>query len=152
MNVELTTDASADQEGNAGYGFWCVSTRANGLAGGSPLKGYIKDSYQAEAKGVVCALIQCIKKGSIKNNDTILIQLDNVGVINLFSNPKANVRVDLIEVKDYLNELISRYNLTINYRHVKGHSTTKGNRYTANKLCDMRANKARKEARKINHG
>jgi ribonuclease HI len=151
MQVTLMTDASVDQAGNAGYGFWCVSNRSNGLAGGSPLKGYVKDSYQAEAKGVVSAIIQCIKKGNIKQGDTVLVQLDNAGVINLFSNPKANVRVDLIEVKAYLEELISKYDLTLKYRHVKGHSTTKGNRYTANKLCDMRANKARKEATRINN-
>lgn len=152
VNVTLMTDASVDQQGNAGYGFWCVSARSNGLAGGNPLKGYVKDSYQAEAKGVVCALIQCIKQGNIQQGDTVLVQLDNAGVINLFGNPKANVRVDLVEVKLHLEKLISTYNLTINYRHVKGHSTTKGNRYTANKLCDMRANVARKKAKELNNG
>lgn len=146
------TDASVDNQGNSGYGFWCVSTRSSGVSGGSHLKGYVKDSYQAEAKAVVCSLVQCIKRGNIKKGDTVLIQLDNIGVINLFSNPKANVRLDLIEVKIYLENLISKYNLTINYRHVKGHNITRGNRYTSNKLCDIRANIARKKARNINNG
>lgn len=144
------TDASVDKQGNAGYGFWCVSTRSTGISGSNPLKGYVKDSYQAEAKAVVCSLIQCIKKGSIKKGDNILIQLDNTGVISLFSNSKANIRADLVEVKTYLERLILEYNLTINYRHVKGHSSIKASRYTANNLCDISANTARITAKRIN--
>ena len=81
MLVTLMTDAShCQQTGAAGFGFWCVSNRGK-LAGGKPLNGKIKDSYEAEAKGVANSLVIGFRSGIIQQGDTVIIQLDNIAVV-----------------------------------------------------------------------
>ena len=74
-------DAShCQQTGAAGFGFWCVSDRGK-LAGGKPLNGKIKDSYEAEAKGVANSIVIGFRSGIIQQGDTVIIQLDNIAVV-----------------------------------------------------------------------
>lgn len=146
MLVTVMTDASVCPTGAAGYGFWIVSKRG-GTPGGSPFKTLIKDSYEGEFKAVVNAISYGLKHALIEATDEILVQLDNKGVVSLLNN-QVPPRSDTKEAYDILKSLIQTNQITLRARHVKGHSNVKDQRSKANKMCDMRARLAMKEARK----
>lgn len=147
MLVTLITDASSCPDTlGAGYGYWCVSERGREGSGGI-LKGDIKDSYEAELKGAINALIKCHKKGLIQDHDTVLIQLDNKGVVGLF-NEDHIPRKDLVEAMEIFQAFIRKHSIKILSRHVKGHSKSSGNRYAANRHCDERAREFMLQERK----
>ena len=99
MLVTLMTDAShCQQTGAAGFGFWCVSNRGK-LAGGKPLNGKIKDSYEAEAKGVANSLVIGFRSGIIQQGDTVIIQLDNIAVVFGINGKLKKKRKDVKEVQ-----------------------------------------------------
>lgn len=146
MLVTLITDASSCPDTLvAGYGYWCVSGHGKEGSGGI-LKGDIKDSYEAELKGAINALIKCYKKGLIRDHDTVLIQLDNKGVVGLL-NKDHLPRKDLIEAMKIFQEFTLKHHLRILSRHVKGHTNKSDNRYAANRHCDERARAFMLEAR-----
>lgn len=149
MLVTLMTDAShCPDSGAAGFGFWCASDRGK-LAGGSAFRGAIKDSYEAEFKGVANSLKAAINAGLILNGDKVLIQLDCIGVITCIGR-KNKPRADVIVVLDYIQNIAKEHELTLLCRHVKGHTKRlEGNRFKANNHCDIRAKNAMREARKI---
>jgi len=148
MRVTLMTDAShCPKWGAGGYGFWCASDRGK-LPGGGALQGVIKDSYEAEMKAVANAMHTSIKAGLIADSDTLLIQLDNLGVVNCI-NGLNKPRADVAKVLQYIFQLGKQFNLTIKAKHVKGHTNRTENRYVANGHCDERAYKGMKQARSI---
>ena len=147
MLVTLMTDASHCSKTNAGgFGFWCASNRGK-LAGGKPLQGKIKDSYEAEMKGVANALSIAIKAKLIMHGDKVLIQLDNIGVIHCIRR-KCKAREDAKEVMDYIFKCKKDFSLDFECRHVKGHSNKVGSRFSANKHCDRIAKEQMKIQRK----
>lgn len=149
MLVTLMTDAShCPDSGAAGFGFWCASDRGK-LAGGSAFRDAIKDSYEAEFKGVANSLKASINAGLILNGDKVLIQLDCIGVIYCIVG-KSEPRDDVVIVLEYIKNIAKQYDLKLICRHVKGHTKRlEGNRFKANNHCDVRAKKAMREARKI---
>ncbi len=150
MNVTLMTDAShCSETGAGGFGFWCVSGRGK-LAGGKPLQGKIKDSYEAEMKAVANALNISIQSGLILSGDKVLVQLDNTGVIQCI-NRKSKPRPDVKHVLDYILEYARDFLIEIDCRHVKGHSKKTESRYQSNKHCDRIAKQQMKIARKKFH-
>ncbi|MED6004898.1 MULTISPECIES: reverse transcriptase-like protein [Enterobacteriaceae] len=139
MLATLITDAShCPKTGAAGFGFWCVSDRGK-LAGGKPLNGAIKDSYEAEAKGVANSLVIGLRSGIIQQGDTVIIQLDNISVVYGINGKLRKKRKDIKEILDFIRNFKIENNLKIECRHVKGHSKKTENRYSANKHCDKRA-------------
>lgn len=147
MLVTLMTDAShCQQTGAAGFGFWCVSNRGK-LAGGKPLNGKIKDSYEAEAKGVANSLVIGFRSGIIQQGDTVIIQLDNIGVVFGINGKLKKKRKDVKEVLRFINNFKTQNNLSIECRHVKGHSKKTESRFSANKHCDRLAKQQMKMAR-----
>lgn len=141
-------DASlCHKTGAAGFGFWCASDRGK-LAGGNIIRGAVKDSYEAEFKGVANALKSAINAGLIVNGDRVLIQLDNVGVIYCIQR-KCKPRADIAKVLNYILNTAKQYNLKLECRHVKGHSKSIENRFVANNHCDVRARTAMRKARKV---
>lgn len=149
MLVTLMTDAShCPETGAAGFGFWCVSNRGK-LAGGAAFRDLLKDSYEAEFKGVANSLKASIDAGLIFNGDKVLIQLDCIGVIYCIVG-KSEPRDDVVVVLNYIQKIAKQYELKLMCRHVKGHTKRlEGNRFKANNHCDDRAKKAMREARKI---
>ncbi|EMB5690451.1 RNase H family protein [Acinetobacter baumannii] len=147
MNVTLMTDAShCPETGAGGFGFWCVSDRGK-LAGGKPLQGKIKDSYEAEMKAVANALNIGIRAGLISSGDKVLIQLDNTGVIQCIKK-KCKPRNDVKHVLDYIFEYARDFLIELECRHVKGHSKKTESRYSSNKHCDRIAKQNMRLARK----
>ena len=148
MLITLMTDASHCSETMAGgFGFWCASDRGK-LSGGKPLQGKIKDSYEAEMKGVANALSIAIKSGIVLTGDKVLIQLDNIGVINCIKR-KCKPRQDVEKVMTYIFKCKKDFKLEFECRHVKGHSKENGSRFSANKHCDRIAKEQMKIQRKL---
>lgn len=148
MNVTLMTDASiCGDTGAAGYGYWVVSKRG-GVPGQGKLKGRIKDSLEGEMKAVVNSLAAAVKTHVIEDGDTILIQLDNQGVIGCIEG-KCRIRKDMHPMLKELKCIAIKHNLTIECRHVKGHTNRKDNRYISNKMCDLRAKEEMRKARQL---
>ena len=148
MLVTIMTDASVCPSGAAGYGFWIVSQRG-GTPGGAPFKTPIKDSYEGEFKAVVNAIAYGLKQELIEYGDEVLVQLDNKGVVDILKN-KLAPREDLQAAHRILKRTLQTNNIKLRARHVKGHSNVKDQRSKANKMCDMRARLAMKEARDAN--
>lgn len=148
MLVTLMTDASlCHKTGAAGFGYWCASDRGK-RAGGNIIKGVVKDSYEAEFKGVANSLQASINAGLIAEGDRVLVQLDNLGVVNCINDKNNKPRHDLVEVMRFITNTAKKHRLKIVCRHVKGHTNLTDNRYLANDHCDVRAKKAMREARK----
>jgi len=141
------TDAShCPDTGAAGFGFWCASDRGK-LAGGSKFRGVLKDSYEAEFKGVANSLKASMNAGLILSGDKVLVQLDCIGVIFCLEG-KSKPRCDVEKVLKYIRDIVKQHGLTLECRHVKGHTRrSKGNRFAANNHCDKRAKTAMREAR-----
>lgn len=140
------TDASVCPTGAAGYGFWIISARG-GTPGGGSFKSHIKDGYEGEFKAVVNALSYGVSNNLIQANDDVLIQLDNKGVVDILKG-KAKPREDLEVAYSMLNKMLTTHNLKLKARHVKGHTRVNDQRSKANRMCDMRARLAMKEARR----
>lgn len=148
MICTLMTDAShCSDTGAAGFGFWVISNRGK-LAGGKPLTGLVKDSYEAEAKGVANSLVIGFRSGIIQSGDKVVIQLDNLSVVNAINKKLRKVRNDIKIVVDFIFNFCLENNIDIDCRHVKGHSNKKQNRFLANKNCDKRAKEQMKIYRK----
>lgn len=149
MLVTLMTDAShCSETGAGGFGFWCVCERGK-LAGGDMLKGFIADSYEAEMKGVANSLQTAINNGLILPRDTVLIQLDNLGVIDAIRGKWTRKNVQYIV--DYILSTAKNNRLKLICKHVKGHSKQEGNRFLANNHCDKKAKEMmRKRREEIN--
>lgn len=147
MLVTLMTDAShCPTTGAGGFGFWCVSNRGK-LMGGKPLSGKVLDAYSAEAKGVANSIVIAFRSGIIQQGDKVIIQLDNIAVVAGINGKQRKIRKDIKEVLVFINNFKIENNITIECRHVKGHSKNTDNRYTANKHCDKRAKEQMKLAR-----
>lgn len=139
MIATLMTDASHCPNTGAGsFGFWCVSNRGR-LAGGKPLAGEIKDSYEAEAKGVANSLVIGFRAGIIQEGDKVVIQLDNLAFVAGLNGKQRKPRSDIKSVIDFINNFCVEKNISIDCRHVKGHSKKNANRFKANNHCDKRA-------------
>ena len=148
MIATLMTDASHCSNTGAGsFGFWCVSNRGK-LMGGKPLSGKIKDSYEAEAKGVANSLVIGFRSGIIQSGDRVVIQLDNLAFVAGLNGKQRKPRSDIKSVIDFINNFCVENNLSIDCRHVKGHSNKKANRFKANNHCDKRAKEQLEIARK----
>lgn len=149
MLVTLMTDASHCHQTNAaGFGFWCVSNRGK-LMGGKPLAGKVKDSYEAEAKGVANSLVIAFRSGIIQQGDKVIIQLDNISVVSGINKSHKKPRNDVKIVLRFIFDFCIENNISIEARHVKGHSKNKDNRSMANKHCDKRAKEQMKISRAL---
>ena len=142
------TDASVCPTGAAGYGFWIVSARG-GTPGGGAFKSHIKGGYEGEFKAVVNALSYGVTNNLNQANDAVLIQLDNKGGVDILKG-KLKPREDLDVAYSMLKKILSTNKIKLKARHVKGHTKVNDQRSKANRMCDMRARLAMKEARRAN--
>lgn len=149
MLVTIMTDASVDSKLQvAGFGYWIASDRGK-LGGGGGLKSPVKDSYVGELKAVVNPLHIALDKRLVQERDTVLIQLDNLGVVTLLKDRTASPREDITEALNHFIHLVDKYELIIYTKHVKGHSdSTQGARFASNNHCDDRARNAMLKKRK----
>lgn len=149
MLVTIMTDASVDSRLQVGgFGYWIASDRGK-IGGGGGLKSPVKDSYAGELKAVVNSLHIAIEKQLVQERDTVLIQLDNLGVVTLLKERTEPPREDIAQALNHFISLVDRLELVIYTKHVKGHSdSTKGARFASNNHCDVRARDAMLKKRK----
>lgn len=146
MLVTLMTDASVcDVEKVAGFGMWVVSKRGK-LGYGDYIPKPICDSYIAEIEAAIHSLAVALVRGLIQKKDRVLVQLDNQGAIDCLRFKEVS-RSDALEAQDTWRKLINAYDLTIELRHVKGHSQDKNKRFVSNNICDKRAKQAMRHYR-----
>jgi ribonuclease HI len=147
MRVTIISDASrCMQTGAAGYGFWVASARAR-FAGGGPFRESTPSVEVAESLAICNAISVAISRGAVQPGDEVLIQTDCLNAIDILSGKRTSLREAEGVAFNFLQNVRTAHNLTLAFRHVKGHSTLPGARYTTNRLCDKRAKAGMRQAR-----
>lgn len=146
MNVTILADASHCPETKAGgYGYWIASAR--GKKGGSgALNGSIASSTLAEMMAIANAIHHGVKLNLVQGHDILLIQTDCESAIFAFTN-KRKGSAEEKKVVEYVQKVMGLLKLTIEYKHVKGHTNSSEARFAANNACDRAARKAMRRAR-----
>lgn len=132
--VTIISDASHCPDTLAGgYGCWIASNRGSKEFGG-PLNDAM-DSAEIEAKAACNALHYAITNGLVKRRDVILIQVDALAALEMF-NGRRKPRLRELEILEWINNIAARNDLTLRYRHVKGHTNNRDARSRAQQKCD----------------
>ncbi len=146
MRVTIISDASVcPKQHVGGYGFWAVSDRGS-HAGDGVFKGVVVASDEAEMKAVVNALHSAIAVGVAAAGDQVLIQTDSQTAVLGFQG-RCHLGKNKLPIIAAFESLRAKYSLTIEFRHVKGHSPQEGARFKAQRKSDLRARKAMRRAR-----
>ncbi len=148
MHITILADASHCPDTKAGgYGYWIASER--GKKGGSgPFKGRIPNSTIAEMMAIANSLYDAVRHCLVLEKDVILFQTDCEAAIYAFTG-KRDVNQEEAKVINFVKKVIRGMNLTVSYKHVKGHSSNKQARFAANNACDRAARKAMRKARNL---
>lgn len=150
MLVTIITDASVDHTvGTGGYGFWAVSKRGK-YAGQGVFGCRVESSNAAEMMAIVNAIHIALRKGVVHPGDDILVQTDSMHAISHFSGVRKKNSQAAIKYRplvDRLNALTMTENLSIKFRHVKGHTRSGDKRSKAQRMADKRARAAMRGAR-----
>lgn len=145
----VLTDASYHHDTNVGaYGYWAVSDRGK-HGGGNHFKQLMTDVNQCEMAAVINALYIAHRLGIVAEDDTVLVQTDSQNAIRRLQQHPAgfdNARPDMDELYHAFHTLTRRHNLTVNFKHVKGHTSKQDKCSLANKMCDKRAKQAMRAA------
>lgn len=146
MKVTILADASHCPETKAGgYGYWIASAR--GKKGGSgALTGAIASSTLAEMMAIGNAIYHGVKSGLVQGHDILLVQTDCESAIFAFTKKRKGSEHEK-KVVEYVQKLMCLLSLTIEYKHVKGHTNSSEARFAANNACDRAARKAMRRAR-----
>lgn len=143
MLVTIIVDASFCPHNHVGgCGYWIASKRGC-LSGGSSFKKQLANSVIAEIYAIANALHSAISKSLVLSGDEVLIQSDCLTAISLYQGNKKEKNQGSEEKQAMLifNLLKTENDLTIRFRHVKGHSSIKDNRSKSQRMCDMIAKK-----------
>lgn len=148
MHVTIITDASFCHESKAsGYGVWVASHRGKKEFGG-PLRD-LPGSGEAEYVGIARGLYHALESKLALPGDTILIQNDLQPAINFLNGGRGEGVDKKYEVKAWIDAIAKKYNLSISYKHIKGHTSQKDRRYKSQNKCDRRAYAEMQKERKI---
>lgn len=150
MRVTLITDASFCPDHKvAGYGYWVACQRGK-KGGGGAMKGEVCNSSIAEMQAIVNGLHCALTSSLVQHGDEVLIQTDcTYAIMTLTQKKRKELTKEDRKVISALQLLTDRFNLALEFRHVKGHSTSTEARFVTNNLCDKRARKAMKLARNL---
>lgn len=150
MKVTIIADASWCPETHAGgYGFWIASERGK-YGGGGPCGRYElpNSALAAEMMALCNALYIAIKRGYVMEGDAVLLQTDCQNGIDIFCNRQSCPTLQERKAVEYLTGLVKGFKLTVEYRHVKGHTANPNARSVTNRLCDKRAKTHMREIRR----
>lgn len=147
MRVTIIADASHCPETHAaGYGFWIASER--GKNGGSgAFKELVATNNQAEMMALVNGLHTACKRGLVQAKDAVLLQTDCMHAIGAFEGKRTNMPPKEQELVSYMRKLCTTMEITVSFRHVKGHTAGLDPRSFVNNQCDALAKKAMRRAR-----
>lgn len=147
--VTIVSDASVcPTTGAAGYGFWCVSNRGR-HAGGGAFKTPSRNPNLAEIMAIANALHVALALGIAAAGDRILIQTDSICAIDVLDGRTRRRKAleHLFAAGDAYQKRKLEHSLTVEFRHVKGHSKVEDSRSLAQRHADRRARKGMKDAR-----
>ena len=148
MWVTIIADASfCPETGKAGYGFWIASSRGKLAGDGAMLVPKVKNNIAAEMMALLNAMQAGIKKEIILIGDNLLLQTDCQPAIDAFLRLRNNISKQELELVDWYDTFCSNHNLTIKFKHVKGHSNDPASRYVVNNICDRKAKRNMRRAR-----
>lgn len=148
MQVTLMVDGSfCPETGAGGFGYWIASYRGK-QPGGGPIKGICSNPTDVEMRAVCNALVEGINSGLVQEGDVVLVQTDSKMAIYAFEGKRVPGEKSERDAVEFLNAYKEKRNLTIVFRHVKGHSDAPGARYAANNHCDDRAKRAMRKVRR----
>lgn len=80
--------------------------------------------------------------------DHVLLQTDCMGAIQALESKRTGLFSDERSAKGKFYDLKKSAGVTVSFRHVKGHTNLADARYVTNRLCDERAKKGMRLARK----
>ena len=147
MRVTIIADASFCPDTNvAGYGYWIASNRGK-VGGGDEMKGRVPSSIVAEMQAAVNALYIAARQSLVQHGDSVLIQTDCQAAIDTFEGRRESLNDKEVEALTALIHVRSKLELTILFKHVKGHTRNREARFVTNNLCDERAKDAMRRAR-----
>jgi ribonuclease HI len=171
--VSLFSDASiCNLNKVGGWAAWLKSDRGS-IRTGSHFRTTVNDTSIAEAMAVVNGLVAGTNVKLIQPGDTVLVQTDNNAVMSVLEGTakrkatksvrarrklswrqlKRDVKYHNAEIRLIASAFASvteRYQLTIKWRHVKGHRGTIDKRSAVNTYCDKIAKDHMQVARKRN--
>lgn len=155
MQVTILTDASWCPETRAtGYGYWIASAR--GKRPGGNVMQPAQNSSHAEMMAIANSLHVAVNAGLVEPGDEVLIQTDSIDAIAGLKGERLKYETFTPEmglVRQFVIQFIEKNRLTLEYRHVKGHSNRPESRFKANNHCDERAKGfMRKERKRIRQG
>lgn len=140
MNVTIIADASwCPDTKAAGYGYWIACQRGRRNGGGT-IRRQVSTSQVAEMMAVVNGIWHGMVEGYIVRGDVLLVQTDCQNAINLFRAGDRGTTEER-EVLAFLGKLVQANELTLNLRHVKGHTSGDTPRTYVNNVCDKVAKK-----------
>jgi len=150
MLVTIIADASyCHKDRVAGYGFWIACERGK-LAGGGPMRERVGSSLLAEAKAVCIGLYTAVRNELIRPQDSVLLQTDCIGAIAFLHRTATPLsKSEAGKVKEFFNTLVRQNALTVEFRHVRGHTKVRDARSLCNRHCDSRAKQGLAMARQL---
>ena len=138
ISITIITDASfCPNTKAAGYSCWIASNGGKKAFEG-PLNAP-RDNNVAETMAIVNALWHGFKAGLIKAKSNILIQSDSETAIGILKGEKVASNQQYRDAVAYVQGLVSRYSLTLRYKHVPGHTKGADSRTRAQNHCDVAA-------------
>lgn len=135
--VTIITDASHCPNTKAGgYGVWIAGDKGKQAFGG-PLSG-TSDSSEIESKAMCNGLYHGIKEGLINRGDVVLMQTDCDAALRLLQCKRAP-RDSEFDILDWITDTTMKNDITLRFRHVKGHTNKTDSRSKAQDHCDKLA-------------
>lgn len=171
MLVTLFSDASiCPDTGCVGWAGWSKCDRGTSRNEGV-LRRLTVDSTVAEAMAAVNTIVMARQAGLIEHEDVCLLQTDcNTVMEVLMGRARRGIRrmdrdrvdissehlhTEILRRNDEIDEIARTYgaivtelNLTVIWRHCKGHRGLEDRRSAINSYCDVRARERMKEARR----
>lgn len=146
-NATIIADASFCPETHgAGYAYWIASQRGK-RGGQGAFNGPIESCTTAEAMALVNALWDAMRNGLVERGDSILLQTDCIGAINVLSARLISSQPGMKKAFAEFTKLVVNGGFAVKFKHVKGHTQNEAARYVVNRICDKNAKKHMQNAR-----
>lgn len=148
MNVTILSDASYCPEYKvAGYGFWIACGRGK-LGGGGQITEEVEDTNAAEMMAICNSICYGVDRRLIEPGDRLLVQTDSLAAIDRLQGKRVVTLTPQQErIIAYYQKVVRGLDLTVVFRHIKGHTGLPEARYVANRMCDKRARDHMRAAR-----
>lgn len=131
-----------------GYGVWIASQRGKRSYDGA-FKNLIDNATIAEMAAITNGLYIAIRTELVQAHDRVLIQTDCIAAILAFTGKRKPAHSEERRIVEQQRQLMVQHNLSITFKHVKGHSDNEGNRFVSNNICDRKAKANMKKARQL---